>query len=66
MKNQLQQLAAFIILVIGITAIILLTGAMSNKSIKAATYLFWVAVSAIALYFDTRWIDKHFIDEEWV
>ncbi|MBH1941678.1 hypothetical protein I5677_12315 [Mobilitalea sibirica] len=65
-KQQIQQLAAFFILVIGIAAIVLLTGAMVNQFIKPGTYLSGMAVAGIALYFDAGWIDKHFIDGEWI
>jgi hypothetical protein len=66
LKQKIQQLIAFIILLIGLTAIILLTGAMANDFMKPGTYLIGMGVSVIALYLDGGWIGKHFINNEWV
>jgi hypothetical protein len=66
MKQQLQQLAAFLILCFGIMAIFLLTGAAGNKVINGYWYLAGMAVSVAGLYWDSKWIDKHFINGVWI
>lgn len=65
MKQQIQQLVAFAVLVVGIAAIRLLTGAMAEKSIKPCTYFILMAISGVAVFLDARWINRHFDGEEW-
>jgi hypothetical protein len=65
LKQQIQQLIAFMGLIFGIAAIILLTGARACGSIRPGPYLFWMTVAGIVMYLDDWWIDKHFIDGEW-
>lgn len=66
MKKQLQQLAAFIILAIGVAAWVLLTGAMANDLISPGTYLICMAAVGMILWPDALWVSKHFIDGEWI
>lgn len=66
MKHKLAELVAFFILIFGICAIILLTGAISTKSINGWWYLLWMVVTATVMSLDVDWIDKHFVDGEWI
>lgn len=66
LKQELQQLTALFILLIGCGAWILLTGAMLVDLIKPLPYLLWMLSVGIVLFLDGGWISKHFVGGEWI
>lgn len=66
MKHKLVQLISFIIFILGIIALVILVMAMSSKSIKPGVFLFGIGVTAIVLRVDIRWINKNFVEGEWI
>lgn len=66
MKHKITAFLAFIILVAGISALALLAGALGNNLINICQFLGGTGVTVTTLFLDVKWIDKHFVDGEWV
>jgi len=66
MKIKLFELFAFLILIFGIIAIIFLAASMTVDLISPGKFLLGVVLIGVILYRDSLWIDKHFVDGEWV
>lgn len=66
MKNELLQLIAFLIFIFGIIAIVFLTASKAVDFIKPIPFLGGVVVTGVILWLDALWIDKHFVDGEWI
>ena len=66
MKIKLFELFAFLILIFGIIAIIFLAASMAVDLISPGKFLLGVVLIGVILYRDSLWIDKHFVDGEWV
>lgn len=66
LKQELQQLTALFILLIGCGAWILLTGAMFADLIRPLPYLAWMIIAAIVTLLDGCWVSKHFVGGEWI
>jgi hypothetical protein len=66
MKLKFAESAAFLIAVFCIVALVLLTGAMANQLISKFWFWFGLAILMFIGYKDSKWIDRHFIDGEWI
>jgi hypothetical protein len=66
LKNEIAKLSAGIIAGIGIIAIVFLVALKAEDIIKPIPFLLGMAISGTVLYLDSLWIDKHFVNGEWV
>ena len=66
MKYKIAQLLSFIIICSGLAAIALLTAAVAAELISTGVFIFWMAVSVAVCWRDVVWIDRHFVDGEWI
>ena len=66
MKQKIAELAAFITFIVGIIAMVILTSAMSNYLINIYQYIGGMGIAGTTMFWDAMWIDKHFINGEWI
>lgn len=66
MKPKSAESAAFLIFIFCIIALVLLTGATANHLISKFWFWSGLAVLMFIGYKDAKWIDRHFIDGEWI
>jgi hypothetical protein len=66
LKHEIAQLSAGIIAGIGIIAIVFLVALKAEDIIKPVHFILGMAISGAVLYLDSLWIDKHFVNGEWV
>lgn len=66
LKNEISQLLAGIIAGLGILGIALLAWLLASDLIHWTWAVVWGMLAVAVLLWDVGWIDKHFVDGEWV
>jgi putative flippase GtrA len=64
--RQLFQLAAFLIFIFCLVAIAILIMAASNELISGVTFCGGLGIIFVIGYLDSKWMEKHFVDGEWI
>jgi hypothetical protein len=65
-KKQIKQFIAFVIAILGMSAMICLSAATANKLLSIGQYIFWMIVATIVLQINSKCIEKYIVNGEWV
>lgn len=65
-KQDIQNLASGIIAALGLASYIFITVLILNKLIAPGWFLIWLGVTTLVLQLDSLYIERHFVNGEWV
>lgn len=64
--HEIMQLTSFIIIILGLVALAVLVGAKLIDSISPKSFLILVGIVIVILRVDIWWMNRNFVDGEWI